>query len=393
MNFDAYRRLWAIPVVRNTILVGMLSRIPQFALGVVLTLHIVGNLRPSYSAAGLVAGVYTVAAAVAGPWRGHLLDRHGLRRTLVPSVAVLTPAWALAPFIGYWPLLALAVAAGLFIFPIFSVVRQVLVANVPPELRRAAISLDSVLVEVAFMVGPMLGVVAATAWDPRWVLLVCGLAYVAGSSALLVLNPPIANAAEIADEGERTGSWLSLRALAVLVAVAGAGFVLAGTDLAIVASLREFGWAGWIGAAMAVWGLGSAIGGIVIGALHRPVPLSWLLFGLGATTVPLAWAHHPAAIAALLFVTGLFCAPTMASSVDELNQVVPASSRGQAMGWHGSAATTGNAAAPPLVGAVIDAQGWPAGYLWTGVLGAGAALVLLGAVHGRRAVRARGAVH
>lgn len=387
MDFSAYRRLWAIPVVRNTLLVGVLSRLPQFAMGLVLTLHVVGNLDDRYSAAGVVAGVFTVAAAIAGPWRGHLLDRHGLRRTLVPSVAVLFPVWAIAPFVGYWVLLGLIVVAGAMTFPVFSVVRQVLVTNVPPELRRSALSLDSAIVELSFMAGPALGVMACQWWNPRWVLLVCAMGYVAGSTALLVLNPPIANAVELDAEGAGSTSWLGLRALAILLAVAAAGFVLSGTDLAIVASLRDLGHASWVGIAFTLWGLGSAIGGITYGAISRSIPTFVLVFGLGITTVPLAFAHHPALIAVLLVLTGLFCAPSLASSVDELSAIVPASARGQVMGWHGSAATAGNAMAPPLVGWAMDSHGWAWGYVVTGMMGVVAALVLMGAVMARRTIR------
>lgn len=387
MDFSAYRRLWAIPVVRNTLLVGVLSRLPQFAMGLVLTLHVVGNLDDRYSAAGVVAGVFTVAAAIAGPWRGHLLDRHGLRRTLVPSVAVLLPVWAIAPFVGYWALLGLIVVAGAMTFPVFSVVRQVLVTNVPPDLRRSALSLDSAIVELSFMAGPALGVMACQWWNPRWVLLVCAMGYVAGSTALLVLNPPIANAVELDAEGAGSTSWLGLRALAILLAVAAAGFVLSGTDLAIVASLRDLGHASWVGIAFTLWGLGSAIGGITYGAISRSIPTFVLVFGLGITTVPLAFAHHPALIAVLLVLTGLFCAPSLASSVDELSAIVPASARGQVMGWHGSAATAGNAMAPPLVGWAMDSHGWAWGYVVTGMMGVVAALVLMGAVTARRTIR------
>ncbi len=387
MDFSAYRRLWAIPVIRNTLLVGVLSRLPQFAMGLVLTLHVVGNLDDRYSAAGVVAGVFTVAAAIAGPWRGHLLDRHGLRRTLVPSVAVLFPVWAIAPFVGYWALLGLIVVAGAMTFPVFSVVRQVLVTNVPPDLRRSALSLDSAIVELSFMAGPALGVMACQWWNPRWVLLVCAMGYVAGSTALLVLNPPIANAVELDAEGAGSTSWLGLRALAILLAVAAAGFVLSGTDLAIVASLRDLGHASWVGIAFTLWGLGSAIGGITYGAISRSIPTFVLVFGLGITTVPLAFAHHPALIAVLLVLTGLFCAPSLASSVDELSAIVPASARGQVMGWHGSAATAGNAMAPPLVGWAMDSHGWAWGYVVTGMMGVVAALVLMGAVMARRTIR------
>ena len=145
-------------------------RIPIFAGGVVLTLHVVQTLGRSYGAAGLVTAGATVAIAVSGPWRGRLLDRMGLRRVVLPSLLVSAACWSVAPFVGFWPLLALAALAGLFVVPTFSIIRQAVIAAAPEGDRRTALALDSVAVEVSFMVGPVLGVWAATLWPTSWVL-------------------------------------------------------------------------------------------------------------------------------------------------------------------------------------------------------------------------------
>ena len=102
------------------------------------------TLGRSYAAAGVAGRLPpTVAIAVSGPWRGRLLDRLGLRRVVLPSVAVAVVCWSIAPFVGYWPLLVLAVVAGLFVIPTFSITRQAVIASVPDADRRTAISLDS----------------------------------------------------------------------------------------------------------------------------------------------------------------------------------------------------------------------------------------------------------
>jgi MFS family permease len=48
---------------------------------------------------------------------------------------------------------------------------------------------------------------------------------------------------------------------------------------------------------------------------------------------------------------------------------VPAGNRGEAMGWHGSATTLGNAAGAPVTGVAIDGFGWQGGLLAVGLLG------------------------
>ncbi len=387
MGIRAYRQVWAIPIVRATLLVGVLARVPNFAMGVVLILHIVSHLDPRYSAAGLVTGVWTVAAAISGPWRGHLLDSRGLRRTMLSSLFIVPVGWTLVSFAPYWGLLVLAVPIGVYGFPIFSVVRQVMVASVPLELRRTAMSLDSVLVEVTYMVGPTLGVLAATQWSTRGTLIVCTVLYSLGGLIFTLLDPPITSAEpEPEPTGPGTGRWISLPALAILIAVLAAGFVLGGTDLSIVAALRSMAHPGSIGWELALWGLGSAIGGLVFGSLRRNVPVVWLVLLLALTTMPLALAQGRLWLGLLLILTGLFCAPTLAASATSLSTLVRAQSLGEVMGWHGSAVTAGSALSPIVIGAVIDGRGWRSGFLITGLLGAvGGGVLLLGmALRGRR---------
>src|SRR4051794_41525695 len=170
MPIGPYRRVLAVPSLRQVLLLGLLVRVPIFAGGVVLTLHVVQFLGRSYGAAGLVTAAATVAIAVSGPWRGRLLDRRGLRRVVLPSLVVTAACWSVAPFVGYWPLLGLAALAGLFVVPTFSVIRQAVLVVAPEGGRRTALALDSVAVEMSFMVGPVLGVWAATVWPTSWVL-------------------------------------------------------------------------------------------------------------------------------------------------------------------------------------------------------------------------------
>src|SRR6478752_1105767 len=105
MPLAPYRRVLSVPAARSALLLGLLLRVPMFAGGVVLTLHIVQSLHRSYTEAGVVTALATVCIAISGPWRGRLLDRMGLRRTVVPSIIVTALVWSVAPFVGYLPLL------------------------------------------------------------------------------------------------------------------------------------------------------------------------------------------------------------------------------------------------------------------------------------------------
>src|SRR5215212_4924796 len=196
MGFTTYADLARNPVVRRVLVLGLLMRIPLWAAAVVLTLHVVTHLDRSYTEAGVVQMVSCIALAVSGPWRGRRLDRVGLRATVAPSLVVLTATWIVAPWVGYWPLLGFVALAGLFVVPTFSVVRQVLIGAVPDDQRTAVLSVDSVVVEFSFMIGPVLGVILATYLPTPSALMICELGAVIGALALWIDNPPIGHDAD-----------------------------------------------------------------------------------------------------------------------------------------------------------------------------------------------------
>lgn len=363
MGIQAYRSILALREVRRVLWLSIVVRVPMWAGNVVMTLHVVTHLHRSYSAAGLLVGVATVTLAISSPWRGRRLDRVGLRRAVAPSLLVLAACWSVAPFVSFWPLLVLAGFGGLFVIPSFSIVRQALMHAVPDSMRKTALSVDSVVIEISFMIGPVLGVLLATSWSTPWALFGCELTSVLGGGVLWLTNPSIGGSDHVEDAHAGVRSWLSPAAVAVLGACLAATVVLTGTDVSIVAALRHMHHPSWIGIVLALWGLGSAIGGVVYGAMHRTVPAFVLLGLLSASTLPAVLARDPVALAVLLVVAGVCCAPTITATVDSLSRVVPERVRGEAMGWHSSALTTGSAAGAPIAGVAIDHTGWQGG-LW-----------------------------
>jgi MFS family permease len=376
VKFGAYREVLALASVRTIIILGTISRVGQFGFGVLLTVHLVEALHLPYSRAGIVSAVWTIGLAISAPWRGSLLDRIGLRRTMVPSLVVLTPVFILLPFVRqYWLLLVLAAVLGLVMFPSFSVIRQAVLAATPPAMRRTAISLDSTIVEVCFMVGPALGIWIGTTWSTTWALLIFGMMTVLGALVLTVVNVAIVSPDEATDRsdepepGRRRLTWATPQVLGILAASGVAGFILAGTDIGVVAALRQLGAPQLIGLTLAVWGLGSAVAGLAYGGLHRAVPVVWLVLGLGASTALVSLATGVFTLNLLLLVAGAFCAPTLVAAQDQLQRIVSPRERGQLLGWQGSFMTAGNTLAPPAVGLAMDLRGWHAGFVLAGGVG------------------------
>src|SRR3954452_3504643 len=202
MSLSPYRRVLARPGVSRLLLFGVLARVPATAAGVVLTLHVVLTLGRGYAAAGLVATAATVGMALGSPWRGCAVDRLGLRRALAPSILAEALVWGSAPFVSYEVLLVVAFVGGLLGLPIFTVTRQSLSVLVSAEQRRSAYSLDSMGVELSFMVGPALGVVVATQLSSTVALLGVGVCMVTAGLALFVFDPPTRSQEQEREQGQ-----------------------------------------------------------------------------------------------------------------------------------------------------------------------------------------------
>jgi MFS family permease len=428
VNFALYRQLLAVRPIRRLLVVGMIARIPHSAAGVLLTLHIVLTLGQGYAAAGAAAAVMTIGIAVGAPWRGRRVDTVGLRKALIPSVISETVIWSVVPHVSYEVLLPLVFVGGLLTLPIFSVVRQSLGVLATGEQRRTAFALDAIATELVFMIGPAVGAVIATSGQSVLGLTVVGVATSVSGLFLMWFNPPTRSAspdagldaegleaeeresaeaavvaaapahvqeaaAELAPlaaaaqerRQQRSGlrhrvvhnfSWFTSAVAAVFAVAAGAGMVLSGTDVGIVAALQTGGHQAEIGIVFLFWCAASVVGGILYGAMHRSVSPILLLLGMSALTVPMAFATDVWTLSLLSLLPGLLCAPVLSAASEKVAELVDESRRGEAMGWYGSSLTGGVALGAPLAGLFIDVIGPSAGFVAVGL--AGVALCLVG---------------
>ena len=161
------------------------------------------------------------------------------------------------------------------------------------------------------------------------------------------------------------GAGCTVPVLAVLVMAGATRWCSPRTDVGIVAALRDMGHQSSIGWVLAIWGLGSAVGGLVYGALHRAGPGVPAARAAVRADRPGGLRDRPVSLAVLLFFAGLFCAPTITATVDHC----PASSRSgcAARRWAGTARalTAGSAIGAPIAGVAIDRGGWQGGFLVT----------------------------
>jgi predicted MFS family arabinose efflux permease len=358
VKLDSYRSVLSLPGVRSLMVLALLGRIPLTAVGVTLTLHVVGDLHLGYAQAGLVGTAGTIGSAIGAPLMGRVVDRRGLRPVILLTTIVELVFWLASPALPYAALLVTSIFAGTLSLPIFSIVRQSLAAMVPAEQRRRAYAVDSMSTELSYMAGPTLSVLLVTYASAATAMRAIGLCLFAAGIALWITNPPVRGVDDEVSSGPppRRRQWVTPQLLAVFAATVATTTVLAGSDVSVVAVLRQSGAQGWIGGVLALWGLYSLTGGFIYGARSKAIPLVLLVGLLSVFTFPIGFVgHHWGWIALTLLPAGALCAPTLTATSDSVSKLVPSSARGEAMGWHGSALTLGMAIGAPLAGAAMDA--------------------------------------
>jgi hypothetical protein len=198
-------------------------------------------------------------------------------------------------------LVALAVVAGAAFPPTPSVLR----ARIPRMLAQArelvvpAYALDSVLVELSFVIGPLLTAVLVALFDPAVALVVSAAAAVVGNFVFLGVLPETQLA-------ERTHGGLlgplrspAIPILTLVLTMLPFGIAIGGLEVVLPAFSETAGAPELAGVLLAVWALGSAFGGLAYGArpwrspvarLHLRLTLLFpLAFPRGTETEALTW--------------------------------------------------------------------------------------------------------
>jgi MFS family permease len=370
------------PYVSALIAATLLARFPIGINALALILYL-RETTGSFAVAGIVAGGLAAGAGAGAPVQGRLVDRLGQRRVLPPLAFV--HALALGAIVASGelgaaaPLLLLfSFTAGFAIPPTSSVLRSMWpsLLGERPELLQAAYALDSVLIELIFVVGPLLTGIIAAVGSPAAALIVSAVSVVAGT--LLFTSLPPSRAIEPIAREHRAGPLGALRSPGVRTLVLTsipAGVGLGMCEVGLPAFSHASGRAELAGVLLAIWSIGSAAGGLIYGALPRRPPLNrvHLLVAvlLPVGLLPLAAAPSPAVMALLVIPAGMFIAPLLATRNELVGWVAPAGARTEAYTWPVTAFVGGIAIGSALSGAIIEASSWRVAFL----VAAGAAAI------------------
>ena len=359
------RAILSLRGVRPLIGASIVGRLPlgMTALGVILLLRAAGR---SYALAGLVDGAFALGVAVGQPLLGRLVDRLGLRPVLAP-LALACPASLVALSLAgaggaaAYVLAPLALATGMLVPPIGAAMRGLWPRLVSaPEQHATAYSLEAILQEVTFVVGPPLVAALAAATTPRVALF--GVAALAGGGAATFSLLAHRGTARARPRRARALDSAGARLVLTLSLLLGGSF--GAVEVAMPAFAELHGARAAAGILLSTLALGSLAGGIVFGtrtttrsAVRR---MKWGLLLCGVAIVPLFAAPSLAAMAALMGLSGMPIAPTFAAQYLLLDAFAVPGAATETFAWNSTCTFAGGAIGNAVGGALIAASSYRA---------------------------------
>ncbi|MFD8010201.1 MFS transporter [Streptomyces sp. NPDC058955] len=360
----SYAAVLRAPHARRTFGAALLGRLSYGTAPLSLLLAVKATTG-SYATAGTALAAFGLTSVVLSPARASLVDRYGPGRALPPLIlgygALLAALAAVCarPGTPGAVLVALSAVAGTVTPPLGPVMRALWSRLLSDrDLLRRAYSLDTVAEELLFVTGPLLvGLVLLAATPAAGLALGAALILTGGllfTASPLTRSVPGAAAAPAAAPHDGT----SLRGLGPAVAGSAAvGLCLGAVELLVVAFTDAAGRPGLMPWAMAALSAGSAVGGLLFGAVpwrgSLATRLAVLGLALGAVLGATGLAPHPYVLVAGVALGGLCVAPALTTAYLLADEAVAAERRTRAGAWVNTAFNAGNTASTAGAGLLV----------------------------------------
>src|SRR4051794_34374264 len=359
MPFDRYRAVMRVPHVGRLLTTSLVARMPNGMSSLAILLLV--TRHNGYARAGVVSGVYVAAAGVSNLLLSRGADRWGARRVLLPTAiayAVLMTALAGVPADDYPLELLLGAAAGASTAPVVSVVRGLWPRLLDPETAQVVYGLEATAQELIFISGPALvALVAGLAGAPAAVVLT-GLFGLAGTLAFVgspALSRPLVTGERVRHRLMRTTTLPLYVAIGVAITIS---FNM--MDVGVVAFVSGRRANAAAGVVLAVWGLGSMLGGLTFGAGKRAVDDAAVVrstFAIAVAVAVTTLAPGTVGLGVLLFAGGATIAPGLARLYSRVGAVAPEAASTEAFGWMAVGLLAGSSTGAALGGWTVEVLG------------------------------------
>ncbi|WP_405687105.1 MFS transporter [Streptomyces sp. NBC_01387] len=359
----SYAAVLRAPHARRTFGAALIGRLSYGTAPLSLLLAVKGA-SGSFGAAGTAMALFGATSVLLSPARAALIDRYGPRRALTPMACGYAALLLVLAAVTRHPgtptpvIVALTATAGAGTPPLGPTMRTLWRQLLPErELLQSAYSLDGVAEELLFVTGPVLvGVLVAYASAAAGVA-VSAVLVLTGTLALVsspVAHVPPAPRADDAAPAVRVRAGLPGQPVVVALAV---GLGLGGLELLVVAFAGHQDRPGAVAWVLAALSAGSAVGGLVNGAVTWRSPagtrLPLIAAALGLSLAGAGWAPNLYVLGGAVALAGLFVAPALTTAYLIADETAAPNARTRAGAWVNTAVNAGSSGGTAAAGMLI----------------------------------------
>ncbi len=389
---NPYRVLFSSANTRKFSLAGFIARMPLPMMGIGI-ITMLSQLDAGYALAGAVSATFVLTYALASPQISRLVDQLGQSRILPFATMISIAGIIMLLMCAYyqlpsWTLFIGALLAGSM--PSMSAMvraRWSAIYTGQPELQ-TAYSLETVLDEVSFITGPPLSVGLSVMIFPQAGPLAAAILLAIGVLCLVMQRdsePAIEDRFSVLHNSRSVIKLSGVRSLIFLMIMM--GFIVGTIDIVSVAFAELKGHPAAASLILSTYAVGSCLAGLLFGALKFNLSgRNLLLLGALATALailPVLMINTIMGLSMVVFVSGLFFAPTMIVAISLVEAMVPSHKLTEGITWLLAGLNIGVAMGAALAGQLIDLHGVSAGF-YIAVMAGGGVLVTAIWIHQRR---------
>ena len=373
-----FSALLKVPGVLRIVLSQLYARLPGGMLSLGLIIY-VERITDSYAIAGITVGAATLGISVAQPALSRWMAIFGIRgilgvTSLLNVFAVI--GMAFVPPEPAW-LVILGLLIGLTQPPIQTAARTIYPRLTPKKLLGRLYSLDATAQEIIWVVGPVVITLIAAQFGNLPILITIATIQTTGS-IWFIWNKEVGET-KIPRTTDAYGKVLKNRIVSIMTFM-GLLFIgsFAGLEVGAVAMFDE----AIAGLLIAVFSIGSVIGGVFIGGRANSKYSLSLLIGLVLVgfSMVLVFPENPYWVGLSLFIAGIGVAPTLGIMALTISGGTKPNEIAEAYGWQTTGQLVGISIGSALAGIAVDIIGPVAAFAVSVFFGFGTLMAALVAI-------------
>ena len=373
-----FSALLKVPGVLRIVLSQLYARLPGGMLSLGLIIY-VERITDSYAIAGITVGAATLGISVAQPALSRWMAIFGIRgilgvTSLLNVFAVI--GMAFVPPEPAW-LVVLGLLIGLTQPPIQTAARTIYPRLTPKKLLGRLYSLDATAQEIIWVVGPVVITLIAAQFGNLPILITIATIQTTGS-IWFIWNKEVGET-KIPRTTDAYGKVLKNRIVSIMTFM-GLLFIgsFAGLEVGAVAMFDE----AIAGLLIAVFSIGSVIGGVFIGGRANSKYSLSLLIGLVLVgfSMVLVFPENPYWVGLSLFIAGIGVAPTLGIMALTISGGTKPNEIAEAYGWQTTGQLVGISIGSALAGIAVDIIGPVAAFAVSVFFGFGTLMAALVAI-------------